>query len=42
MLENVLLDIFLLICVLIGLSCALIPLYIGMNDEINDKFKDKE
>ena len=39
MLENILLDIFLIICILIGLSCALVPLFKDMNDKINDKFK---
>jgi|TARA_R110002012_G_scaffold27042_4_gene87035 hypothetical protein len=41
MLENILFDIFLIICVLIGLACALIPFYKGINDEINEKFKDE-
>jgi len=42
MINNFLFDIFLLICVLIGLSCALIPFYKGINDEINDKFKNED
>jgi len=40
MLENLLLDLFILICVMIGLACALIPFYKGINDEINERFKD--
>tara|TARA_B110001454_G_C12320715_1_gene267694 strand:- start:188 stop:316 length:129 start_codon:yes stop_codon:yes gene_type:complete len=41
MIDKILFDLFLLVLIIIGLSCALIPLYIGMNDKINDKFKDE-
>ena len=41
MLENILLDLFILLCVMIGLACALIPFYKNINDDINEKFKDE-
>ena len=40
MLENILLDIFLIICILIGFSCAFVPFFKDMNDKINDKFEE--
>jgi len=41
MLENILLDLFILLCVMIGLACTLIPFYKKINDDINEKFKDQ-
>jgi cytochrome c oxidase assembly protein Cox11 len=41
MLENILLDLFILLCVMIGLACALIPFYKKINDDINERFKDE-
>lgn len=38
--REVLFDFFIFILVLIGLACALLPLYIHINNKINDKFKD--
>jgi len=32
----------LFILVLVGLSCVFIPFFMGMNDRINEKFKDKD
>ena len=40
MLENILLDLFILVCAMIGLACALIPFYKGINNEINERFKE--
>ena len=40
MLDKLVFDLFLLVLVLIGMACALLPLYIPINDKINDKFKD--
>mgnify|MGYP000035209251 CR=1 FL=1 len=40
MLDKLVFDLFLLVLVLIGMACALLPLYIHINDKINDKFKD--
>lgn len=40
MLDKLVFDLFILVLVLIGLACALLPLYIHINDKINDKFKD--
>ena len=36
MLDKLVFDLFILVLVLIGLACALLPLY----SHINDKFKD--
>jgi cytochrome c oxidase assembly protein Cox11 len=41
MLENILLDLFILLCAMIGLACALIPFYKKINDDINERFKDQ-
>ena len=40
MLDKLVFDLFLLVLVLIGMACALLPLYVHINDKINDKFKD--
>ncbi len=40
MLSNLLFDLFLFILVLVGLSCVFIPFFMGINDRINEKFKD--
>jgi len=40
MLENLLLDIFIFICVIIGLSCVFIDFFLDMNDKINQKYKE--
>jgi hypothetical protein len=40
MLENILLNIFIFICLIIGLSCVFIDFFLDMNDEINQKFKE--
>ena len=40
MLDKLVFDLFILVLVLIGLACALLPLYIHINDKINNKFKD--
>jgi len=41
MLDNILLDLFILLCVMIGLACALLPFYKKINDDINERFKDE-
>ena len=35
--DNMLLNIFLIICILIGLSCVFIDFFMDVNDEINNK-----
>jgi cytochrome c oxidase assembly protein Cox11 len=42
MIDKILFDLFLIVLVLIGMACALLPLYIHINDRINEKFKDEE